>query len=185
MAWIQVIDEEVATGSLKELYDESKEKRGKLSNIMRIQSLNPEAMKKHMDLYLTLLFKKTSLSREDRELLAVVVSKENNCKYCMNHHGEALSYLWKDKEKVKEFIHRPETVTFSEKQKTMVNYASRLTKSPSLVTEEDIIQMRSAGFSDKEILDINLIICYFNFVNRIALGLGVSFSAEEMKGYKY
>ncbi|MFO8078100.1 MAG: peroxidase-related enzyme, partial [Thermoplasmatota archaeon] len=117
--------------------------------------------------------------------LAVVVSKENNCKYCMNHHGEALSYLWKDKEKVKEFIHRPETVTFSEKQKTMVNYASRLTKSPSLVTEEDIIQMRSAGFSDKEILDINLIICYFNFVNRIALGLVVSFSAEEMKGYNY
>jgi uncharacterized protein YciW len=67
----------------------------------------------------------------------------------------------------------------------MIRYASRLTKSPSVVTKDDIIQMRSVGFSDKEILDINLIISYFNFVNRIALGLGVSFSAEEMKGYNY
>lgn len=41
------------------------------------------------------------------------------------------------------------------------------------------------GFSDTDILTINLITSYFNFVNRIALGLGVGFSDDEITGYMY
>jgi len=41
------------------------------------------------------------------------------------------------------------------------------------------------GLTDEEILSVNLVTSYFNFVNRIALGLGVEFSEEEIKGYKY
>ena len=40
------------------------------------------------------------------------------------------------------------------------------------------------GLSDKDILDLTLIVGYFNFVNRIALGLGVGWSAEELSGYR-
>ena len=39
--------------------------------------------------------------------------------------------------------------------------------------------------TDEDILNINLVVSYFNFVNRIANGLGVEFSEEEVKGYKY
>ena len=38
--------------------------------------------------------------------------------------------------------------------------------------------------ADKDILDVTLIVAYFNFVNRIALGLGVTFDAEELSGYR-
>ena len=44
-------------------------------------------------------------------------------------------------------------------------------------------ELRAEGLSDKDILDLTLIVGYFNFVNRIAMGLGVEFSAEEMSGY--
>jgi len=46
-------------------------------------------------------------------------------------------------------------------------------------------RLRQAGFSDEDILSINLIVSYFNFVNRIALGLGVEFSEAEVRGYNY
>lgn len=60
-----------------------------------------------------------------------------------------------------------------------------LTRSPAQVTRTDIEQLRRAGFSDEEILSINLIVSYFNFVNRVALGLGVEFTEEEAQGYRY
>jgi alkylhydroperoxidase family enzyme len=44
--------------------------------------------------------------------------------------------------------------------------------------------LRAEGLTDSDILDITLVVAYFNFVNRIALGLGVGFTLEELSGYK-
>ena len=52
------------------------------------------------------------------------------------------------------------------------------------MTESDLGELRAEGLSDRDILDLTLIVAYFNFVNRIALGLGVTFDAEEMSGYR-
>ena len=73
MSWITTIDENESSGELKEIYEELKKKRGKVSNIMKVQSLNPSAMKEHMNLYVTLMFQKSGLNREEREMIAVVV----------------------------------------------------------------------------------------------------------------
>jgi len=185
MSWIQVIDKNEATGRLKKIYDEITEKRGKISNIMKIHSLNPDAMKNHMNLYLSLMFGKSNLSREERELIGVVVSKINKCDYCINHHAEALNFYWKDSDKLKIFLKSFDSVDLTRRQRGIIEYVVKLTKNPSDITKDDIEKLRKSGFSDEEILDINLICCYFNFVNRIALGLGVEFSNDEVKGYKY
>ena len=55
----------------------------------------------------------------------------------------------------------------------MAEYAVKLTASPATVAEEDVVALREAGFADAEILDICQITAYFNFVNRMADGLGV------------
>ena len=52
------------------------------------------------------------------------------------------------------------------------------------MTESDLGDLRAVGLKDQDILDITLIVGYFNFVNRIALGLGVEYSEEEVVGYK-
>jgi uncharacterized peroxidase-related enzyme len=76
-------------------------------------------------------------------------------------------------------------VKLPKKEEIMLEYAVKLTKNPASVSESDIHHLRSVGFSDEEILQINLITSYFNFVNRVAEGLGVEFTAEEVKGYTY
>jgi alkylhydroperoxidase family enzyme len=80
MALIKVIQPEEAEGELKEVYDDIITTRGKLAEIHKIQSLNPKSIVNHMDLYMTLMYGKSPIKRVVREMMAVVVSKANNCK---------------------------------------------------------------------------------------------------------
>ena len=186
MPWIKVIDESEASGELKELYGSIKKARGKIANIIKIHSLLPKTMKTHIDLYLSVMFNRSKITREERELIAVVVSLTNKCDYCVNHHAEALNHYWKDETRLQKLISQGYvSVVQDERQLQMVKYAEKLTKAPNSVTEEDITQLHEVGLDDEQILHVNLIVSYFNFVNRIALGLGVTFSPEEVSGYKY
>lgn len=185
MTWIDVIDESEAEGRLKEIYEELKEKRGKIANIMKVHSLNPQAMKAHMNLYLTAMFSTSSLPRETCELIAVVVSKANKCEYCLAHHSEALNYYWEDMEKLKKWLEGANTPDLSRRNLQIVDYAVRLTKEPGEMTKTEVRKLKEVGLTDREIHDVTLIASYFNFVNRIAKGLGVQFSPEELKGYDY
>lgn len=185
MPWIKVIDETDATEKLKEIYEKIRKERGKISNIMKIHSLSPTIMEKHLDLYHAIMFTCSGISREERELIAVIVSSVNQCEYCIHHHAEALNFYWKDNELIRKLITDHETFNFSKRNHKMIKYVVKLTRTPSEIRQSDIQELRECGFSDEEILHITLITAYFNFVNRIALGLGVRFSDEEVKGYRY
>jgi uncharacterized peroxidase-related enzyme len=184
-AWIRVIDEKAADGALAEAYREMASSRGKVANIMKVHSLNPEAMRAHMNLYLTLMFGRSELSRPTRELIAVVVSNANNCRYCVRHHAEALNHYWKDEERIARTLEDFRTAGLTGSETAMLEYAVKLTRSPDRVDSSDIDTLREEGLDDASILDLNLIVNYFNFVNRIALGLGVEPSAGEVAGYNY
>lgn len=185
MPFIKVIHEADATEKLKIAYQTIKKYRGKISNIMKIHSLFPEAMLDHLALYKTIMFGNSNLSREIKELIAVVVSILNKCDYCINHHAEALKFYWKDADKVRQLINDYKSINFDSRIKILLDYAVQLTLTPNLITQSAIDQLKSFGWSDKDILSVNLIVSYFNFVNRIALGLGVEFDEDEVKGYKY
>ena len=58
-------------------------------------------------------------------------------------------------------------------QRAMLDYAVKLTESPAFMEAADLKPLREAGFDDKAILDINQIVAYFAYVNRVADGLGV------------
>ncbi|GBD88181.1 carboxymuconolactone decarboxylase family protein [bacterium BMS3Abin03] len=185
MPYIKMIKEEEATGELKEIYTKVKDERGKLSNILKIHSLLPKTMLTHLDFYMSIMFAKSGLRRADRELIATVVSAANKCAYCVNHHAEALKFYWKDDEKVKQAAEDFRQLDLPVKTKAILEYAEKLTLHPDKMGEADVVTLRDNGLSDEEILSVVLVTNYFNFVNRVANGLGVDFSEEEMKGYKY
>ena len=184
MPWIRVIDEDEAEGELQQIYQEIAGARGKVANIMKIHSLLPQTMKRHLELYLSILFGRTGLTRPQREMIAVVVSAQNRCAYCLNHHGQALNAYWKDDEKLASFQRDFHSIALGQAERAMLDYSAKLTRDPAGVTEQDIKELRRTGFSDEQILSINLITSYFNFVNRVAEGLNVEFSEEEVQGYK-
>jgi alkylhydroperoxidase family enzyme len=81
MAWIKMIPEAEAQGKLKALYDGLVEPWGGVDNIMKIHSLNPPSLSDHFKLYATLMRGCSDLARVQREMIAVVVSALNRCRY--------------------------------------------------------------------------------------------------------
>ncbi|MEE8426764.1 MAG: peroxidase-related enzyme [Woeseiaceae bacterium] len=184
MSWIDEIEIADADGKLADMYAGLIEKRGKVSNILKVHSLNADAMGDHLDLYMTLMFGKSGLSRAEREAIAVVVSAGNDCAYCVNHHAEALRRYIKDDDVLGILMSADGLETLEPRLSNIVRHAEKLTSAPGAMTESDLSELRDVGLSDRDILDLTLITAYFNFVNRIALGLGVSYSAEELSGYR-
>ena len=119
----------------------------------------------------------------EREAIAVVVSASNDCAYCVNHHVEALRRYLKDEETLSLLSNADGLETLEPRLSNIVRHAEKLTTAPGAMTESDLGELRAVGLSDQDILDVSLITAYFNFVNRIALGLGVVYSDEEVSGY--
>lgn len=184
MAWIEEIDIDEADGKLAGIYGELIEKRGKISNILKVHSLNPEALSDHLDLYMTIMFGESGLSRAEREAIAVVVSANNDCAYCVNHHAEALRRYINDEETLSMLMSADGLETLEPRLSNIVRHAEKLTNAPGAMTESDLGELRAVGLDDRDILDLSLITAYFNFVNRLALGLGVAYTPEELSGYR-
>jgi uncharacterized peroxidase-related enzyme len=96
----------------------------------------------------------------------------------MEHHGAALHLLTKNDELVKGLKEDYQNVPLDGKTKAILDYAVKLTINPHSVRDKDVEILRNVGCSDTEILDICQITSYFNFVNRMAEGLGVQLEEE-------
>ncbi len=81
MAYIRQIPHEEADGLLKRIFDEAVKRAGKVFGILRVMSLNPSTLQASMGLYKATMFGRSPLSRAQRELIATVTSRANDCFY--------------------------------------------------------------------------------------------------------
>jgi uncharacterized peroxidase-related enzyme len=58
-------------------------------------------------------------------------------------------------------------------ERAMLDYAVKLTVTPSSVNEDDIVKLRGVGFDDRDILDIIYVVCLYNFNDRLADATGI------------
>lgn len=171
--WIDVITPEHAEGDLADFYDAVGKARGGVARVHQIQSLNLKAMKAHLELYKAVLFQRSSLSRIQRERIAVVVSHGNQCAYCIAHHAEALRNLKDDERTVSQLAEGAIADSLPTSDKLLLAWVRARTLEPGAASEQDITSLKDAGFDDRAILDATLTMGYFNFVNRLVLSLGV------------
>ncbi|MCC6158820.1 MAG: peroxidase-related enzyme [Deltaproteobacteria bacterium] len=182
-AWIEFQEGGHGGPETERALDNVRLRRGKVANVFRAQGLLPHTIAPHLDLYTALMFGPGPLSREDRELVAVVVSSFNDCEYCVAHHSEALRGSWRNDERVRTAARDFRRLPLPRKTQLLLEYAEQLTHKPFSMDVSLIDELREAGAGDDEILQVNLITAYFNFVNRVALGLGVTHTDEEVSGY--
>ena len=81
MAHIRLVDVDQAEGELRRQYDAAIRRAGRVWNIVKTMSPNPPVLKASMDLYLHVMHGASPLSRRQREMIAVVVSRVNGCHY--------------------------------------------------------------------------------------------------------
>jgi alkylhydroperoxidase family enzyme len=81
-AWIEMVPEAEAEGLLRELYEKEWDTQHQLvDNILKVHSLHPETLRAHVDLYRTVMYGRSAITRPEREMIGVVVSAINRCHY--------------------------------------------------------------------------------------------------------
>jgi uncharacterized peroxidase-related enzyme len=184
MAWIKTVPFAEATGKLKMLYERVTGPDGNVDNIMMMHSLRPHSMEGHMAIYKYVLHHTgNTVPKWFLETLGVWVSRLNDCDYCVQHHFAGLKRLLHDDEKAETLLtainaRNIDVAPLDERQKLAMDYARQLTRDPGGMTQEIVIQLRLAGYSDGEILEINQVTAYFNYANRTVLGLGCSIKGD-------
>ena len=179
MSWIQTISFKEATGPLKKLYERLKGPKGTIDNVLTVHGLRPHTLVGHMGLYKSVLHHSgNTLPKWYLETLGVYTSFLNQCDYCYEHHFVGLSKLLEQKSKAEAImvaiVQGNLDTVLETKWVVGMHYAKKLTEEAYNIREETIKELRTTGFSDGEILEINQVVSYFNYVNRSVLGLGVN-----------
>ena len=91
----------------------------------------------------------------------------------MESHAEFLRRTSLDEELAAALRRDYTQAPLNDQDRAMLDYTAKLTQAPARVTPDDLDALRHVGFDDRAILQINLIASYFNYINRVADGLGV------------
>lgn len=183
MSWIKVIPFEEATGKLMQLYKKIKGPNGQIDNVLSIHSLRPHTLTGHMSLYKnTLHHSNNTFANWILELLGTYTSYINNCDYCYEHHFTGMKRFLNDDEKSAQLRRHIENNSLadylSEKEYALIDYAHKLTLEPDSLSKASISYLKSLGYDDGELLEVNQVVAYFNYANRTVMGLGVNTDNE-------
>ena len=177
-SWIEFVPYTEAQGKLKTLYDRIKAPNDNVDNIMLVHSLRPHTLEGHMVLYKNVLHHTSNtLPKWLLETVGIYVSLLNKCAYCVEHHFNGLKRLLKDdarSEKLRTALEQNNLDAFDAREQAILQYVYTLTTQPSNVVESLVQDLRTAGLSDGEILEVNQVTAYFAYANRTVLGLGVT-----------
>ena len=109
------------------------------------------------------------LSREEIEMIIVAVSGVNHCYYCNVAHGALARIYADDPLLADQLVANYRTADISDRHRTMLDVAVKLTERPMEVTGDDLDDLRAAGFSEEECWDIGATTALFNLSNRMAM----------------
>jgi uncharacterized peroxidase-related enzyme len=144
------------------------EKLGFVPNVLRAYAFDNAKLSAFVAMYNDLMLAPSGLSKLEREMIAVAVSAQNRCYYCLVAHGAAVRQLSGDPPLGELMAMNYRAARLSKRERVMVDFAVKLTAEPWLVEEEDRAQLRRAGFSDRDIWDIVAVAGFFNMTNRVA-----------------
>jgi uncharacterized peroxidase-related enzyme len=170
--WLRVPAEEDLPPEVLELWGLSLDKLGFVPNVLRLYALRPSHLVAWNAWYDEAMKGASGLTKAERELIAVVVSLENRCDYCIAAHSAALRKLTKDPAISDRVAAGYRDAGLEPRQLAMLEYAVKLTRNPAAMTAADVEELRSAGWSDEDVMDIAEVTGLFNMSNRLASGLG-------------
>ncbi len=179
MSWIKTIPYEDADKDLKRVYNKVKGPNNNIDNVLLIHSLRPHSLVGHMALYKNVLHNSNNkLPKWYLESIGIYVSYLNRCYYCVEHHFSGLKRLLNDDDKANNFLEAIKKDAlednFDSKLYQGMLYSKKLTLELHSIKKDDISKLKTLGFSEGEILEINQVTSYFNYVNRTVIGLGVT-----------
>lgn len=172
MAWVPEIPEEKAGPELKRLYEMIRPDFGFVPEFYKAQGLAPKAIEGQIPLFPGILAD-GALPQKLKEQIAIVVSGINTSSYCVALHMDMLRKFGIERPVARKLaVDYPHAPVESNIQ-ALFRFADKLTRRPEDVQQADVDEVRSAGWSDAQIVETVLTAALFNFANRVSIGLGL------------
>jgi len=149
-------------------FDICTEKLGMIPNVLQAHAFDIDKLNAFTALYNDLMLADSGLSKLEREMIAVAVSAENHCFYCLTAHGAAVRQLSGDPILGDMLVMNYRVAPLDRRQRAMLDFAVLVTNASATIEEPDRQALRDAGFSDRDIWDIANVAAFFNMTNRVA-----------------
>jgi len=170
---IALPDDSELDADIQKYFSICRDKLGMVPYVLRAYTANQAKFRTFSQFYNQLMLDEETcnLTKLEREMIAVVVSSANRCYYCLVAHGQAVRELSGDPQLGEMMVMNYRVAELDGRQRAMLDYAWKLTKTPHEIGDTDRAALKDAGFSEQDIFDISDVTAFFNYTNRMAHGL--------------
>ena len=144
------------------------EKSGFVPNVFLTLTNRPDEFRAFFAYHDALMEKEGGLSKAEREMIVVATSAHNQCIYCVVAHGAILRIRGKNPHLADQIASNYRKADITQRQKAMLDFALKVSKSSYEISNAEIDDMRELGFSNDDIWDIGAISALFALSNRMA-----------------
>jgi uncharacterized peroxidase-related enzyme len=172
MPFVNEIEEAQADAHLREIYRKIENNLGFLPHYFKTLGAKPAAIEAQLQLNEAIMGD-GALSKVVKEQMGLVVSGINSSLYCVMFHMELLQRFGVEKALARKLTTDYENAAVESKVKALLRFADKLTRHPDDIEESDTDALKQAGWDDAAVREAVLTVAYFNFINRVSLGLGL------------
>lgn len=159
---------------IRERLQTVEQKAGFIPNVMRVLARRPAEFRAFMAYHDALMEGDSGLTKAEREMIVVATSGANHCQYCVVAHGAILRIRAKNPLVADQVATNYRQADITQRQHAILDYAMKVSRQSSEVTQADRDAAKAAGLSDEDLWDIASISAFFAMSNRLA-------SATEMR----
>lgn len=172
--WIAIAPVEDATGDLKRAYDKILSTRNRMPHIRSVMAGEPLVVEGFAYFYPENNYACRSIDRRLAEMIAAVVGVANNSKQGAPAHARQLANITGDATLAQAVLRDYRQADISNKEKILLDYVWKLTRTPSDMMRADIDGLRAAGWSDAQIVATVHVCAFFAYMNRVSAAFGVT-----------
>jgi uncharacterized peroxidase-related enzyme len=144
------------------------EKSGFVPNVFLTLAYRPDEFRAFFAYHDALMLKESGLSKAEKEMIVVATSGLSQCPYCVIAHGAILRIYAKNPQIADQVAIHHSRADLSARQKAMLDFACKLSRTPEALMDADHEILRGHGFSAEDIWDIGGITAFFSLSNRMA-----------------
>src|SRR5215212_11916154 len=151
---LAVPEEPALPEDIQALFEQLRTKPGFVPNVYRAYSLRPQQLRGFIALYDSIMMDESGLTKAEREMIAVAVSAQNHCFYCLTAHGAVLRVRSGDEVLADTIAANYRAANLTPRQRAMLDLAVKITDNSAAIEDQDIVALRDHGFTDEDIMDI-------------------------------
>ena len=175
MGRISMIDPATAESQVQEIFAEINTAFGRIPNLFKTYAHHPPLLDANWNKVKRVMVEGV-LARKVKESIAVLISKDNSCRYCIAAHEGALQSIGIDPEEIRLIETDLDRADFTPKEKALIKLARKVNSAPLQVADDDIAAARTAGATDAEIVEalgvMELFTSFNKFLDTLQVDLG-------------